>query len=68
MPERGRSAPAIDFKSVDMPAPFVLHLGFDGWQGLEDRPSTPLAFGRHGVRLTAKDFDGAAMADRLAKN
>jgi glucoamylase len=48
---------------VDMPAPFVLHLGFDGWQGLADRPSTPLAFGRHGVRLTAKDFDGRRGAD-----
>jgi glucoamylase len=48
---------------VDMPAPFVLHLGFDGWQSLEDRPSTPLAFGRHGVRLAAKDFDGRRVAD-----
>jgi glucoamylase len=48
---------------VDMPAPFVLHLGFDGWQSLEDRPSTPLAFGRHGVRLAAKDFDGRLVAD-----
>jgi glucoamylase len=48
---------------VDMPAPFVLHLGFDGWQSLEDRPSTPLAFGRHGVRLAAKDFDGRLVVD-----
>jgi glucoamylase len=48
---------------VDMPVPFVLHLGFDGWQGIEDRPSTPLAFGRHGVRLTAKDFDRRRVVD-----
>ena len=35
----------------------------DGWQSLEDRPSTPLAFGRHGVRLAATDFDGRLVAD-----
>lgn len=48
---------------VDVPAPFALHVGFDGWQATEDRPSTPLAFGRHGVRLAAKDFDGHRVAD-----
>jgi glucoamylase len=37
---------------VEMAAPFTLHMGFDGWQGIEDRPSTPLPFGMHGVRLT----------------
>jgi glucoamylase len=36
---------------VEMPDPFTLHLGFDGWQGIKDRPSTPLPFGMHGVRL-----------------
>jgi glucoamylase len=37
---------------VEMATPFTLHMGFDGWQGIEDRPSTPLPFGMHGVRLT----------------
>jgi glucoamylase len=41
---------------VDLPAPFVLHLGFDGWQDAQDRKSTPLPLGRHGVRLSAGDF------------
>ena len=36
--------------------PFVLHLGFDGWQAVRDKPSVPLPFGRHGVRLTPEDF------------
>ena len=41
---------------VEMPTPFILHLGFDGWQGIEDRPSTPLPFGMHGVHLTRAEF------------
>ncbi|MGH6889620.1 MAG: glycoside hydrolase family 15 protein [Rhizomicrobium sp.] len=35
----------------DLPTAFTLHCGFDGWQSVEDRSSTPLAFGRHGVRI-----------------
>lgn len=31
--------------------PFVLHLGFDGWQDTVDLPSAPLGLGLHGVRL-----------------
>ncbi|HLY06963.1 MAG TPA: glycoside hydrolase family 15 protein [Rhizomicrobium sp.] len=41
---------------VDLATPFVLHLGFDGWQSVQDKPSIALPFGRHGVRLTAEDF------------
>jgi glucoamylase len=48
---------------IDMPTPFVLHLGFDGWQDIEDRPSTPLAFGRHGVRLPASSFGRRQVVD-----
>jgi glucoamylase len=48
---------------IDMPTPFVLHLGFDGWQDIEDRPSTPLAFGRHGVRLPANAFGRRQVVD-----
>jgi glucoamylase len=43
---------------IDMAEPFLLHLGFDGWKGIEDRRSMPLAFGRHGVRLGPLDFGG----------
>jgi glucoamylase len=48
---------------IDMPVPFILHVGFNGWQDLEDRPSAPLAFDRHGVRLQAKDFDRRLVVD-----
>jgi glucoamylase len=41
---------------IEMPAPFVLHLGFDGWQGIEDRASVPLPFGWHGVALARSEF------------
>lgn len=36
---------------LDLPVAFTLHFGFDGWQGIEDKSSAPLAFGRHGVRI-----------------
>jgi len=41
---------------IDLASPFILHLGFDGWQAVCDRPSVELPFGRHGVRLTPEDF------------
>ncbi|HEY6982585.1 glycoside hydrolase family 15 protein [Reyranella sp.] len=43
---------------VDMGEPFTLHMGFDGWHGVADRKSSPLPFGRHGVRLGAADLAG----------
>jgi glucoamylase len=43
---------------IDLPAAFVLHLGFNGWQAVRDKPSVALPFGRHGVRLTPEDFAG----------
>jgi hypothetical protein len=48
---------------IDMDAPFRLHLGFDGWQSIEDRPSSPLPFGRHGVRLTAGELANRGALD-----
>ena len=48
---------------IDLAEPFVVHLGFDGWQDIEDRPSSPLPFGRHGVRLTRSDLAGHRMLD-----
>jgi len=41
---------------IEMPDPFLLHLGFDGWHGIEDRRSTPLPFGWHGVELTRAEL------------
>lgn len=41
---------------IDIGQPFVLHLGFDGWHDVKDLRSTPLPFGRHGVRLGSKDL------------
>ncbi|MHB8310143.1 glycoside hydrolase family 15 protein [Metallibacterium sp.] len=41
---------------IEGDAPFVLHLGHDGWQGVRDVPSAPTGLGMHGVHL-----DGAAL-------
>jgi glucoamylase len=48
---------------IEMERPFVLHMGFDGWQAIEDRPSSPLPFGRHGVRLRRAEFAGRSVLD-----
>jgi glucoamylase len=48
---------------IDLPMPFSLHVGFDGWQGVQDRKSTPLPLGRHGVRLKASDFAARGAVD-----
>ena len=36
---------------VEGDAPFVLHVGHDGWQGVRDLASTPTGLGMHGVPL-----------------
>lgn len=36
---------------VEADAPFVLHLGRDGWKRVDDHASEPIGFGLHGVRL-----------------
>ncbi|HEX6137615.1 MAG TPA: glycoside hydrolase family 15 protein [Casimicrobiaceae bacterium] len=38
---------------IEADTAFALHIGFDGWLDVEDRRSTPLGFGRHGVRLAS---------------
>jgi hypothetical protein len=38
-------------------------MGFDGWQKMEDRSSAPLAFGRHGVRLTKAELADKQVLD-----
>ena len=48
---------------IEMQSPFILHIGFDGWNSVEDRPSAPLPFGRHGVRLTRADLAGPSVLD-----
>jgi glucoamylase len=48
---------------IDMPVPFVLHLGFDDWQAVAERKSAPLPFGRHGVLLSTSDFPGHGALD-----
>ena len=55
--------PAGRSLQIDLPSPFVLHLGFDGWQAAEDRKSLPLPFGRHGVRLRPDDLKGHGVVD-----
>jgi glucoamylase len=46
-----------------MESPFVLHMGFDGWQAVEDRPSSALPFCRHGVRLRKDELAGKRVLD-----
>jgi glucoamylase len=48
---------------IEMNAPFLVHFGFDGWQGTEDRPSSPLPLGRHGVRLGRAELTGRGALD-----
>jgi glucoamylase len=48
---------------VENDAPFVLHIGFDGWQEIQDRPSVALPFGRYGVRLYASELGGRGILD-----
>ena len=57
------SLPAGRDLLIDLAQPFVLHVGFDGWQGIDDRASSPLPFGRHGVRLTAVELRGRGALD-----
>jgi glucoamylase len=48
-------APSRDLL-IDMPVPFQAHVGFDGWTDVSDRNSSPLPFGRHGVRLSQAEL------------
>ena len=48
---------------IELEEPFLLHMGFDGWQAISDRPSAPLPFGRHGVRLARSDLAARAVLD-----
>ena len=48
---------------IEMEGPFVLHMGFDGWQAIEDRSSHPLPFGRHGVRMRRTELAGRRVLD-----
>lgn len=48
---------------IEMESPFVLHMGFDGWQAVEDRSSKILPFGRHGVRLRKDELAGKRVLD-----
>ena len=43
-----------------LPAAAILHLGFDGWQGIEDRPSAALGLGLHGLLIQAVELAGHA--------
>ncbi len=43
---------------IERPAPFTLHLGFDGWTAPRDRPAAALPFGMYGVRLDPDELDG----------
>lgn len=42
---------------VEATEPFQLHFGFNDWQEVQDRPSTRVGFGMHGVRLPADELE-----------
>lgn len=48
---------------IDAAAPFLLHMGFDGWHNIEDRMSVPLPLGRHGIRFSAGELAGRGVLD-----
>ena len=51
LPRPLRDAVPDDVLLVKDERPFVLHMGFDGWCDIEDRPSALLSPGVHAVRL-----------------
>lgn len=48
---------------VEGDEPFVLHVGFDGWDAPRDLESTPLGLGMHGVRLPSGLLAGRRRLD-----
>jgi hypothetical protein len=49
--------------AIENAEPFILHFGFDGWQNVAERASTPLAFTLHGVRLEPNELADHAVLD-----
>jgi glucoamylase len=45
--------------AIEDRVPFLLHLGFDGWQRIEDRAAEPTPFGLWSVLLTHEELAGA---------
>ena len=43
---------------IEMPRPFTLRMGFDGWRDTRDQEAQPLPFGFHGVRLPSASLIG----------
>lgn len=55
------SLPAGRSLVIEDRRPFLLHMGWDGWQTVEDRPSEPLGLGMNGVRLQTPELAGGAI-------
>lgn len=51
--------PAEKLLVIEDRVPFTLHLGFDGWQRIQDRPAQPGAFGIWSVALTEQELADA---------
>jgi glucoamylase len=49
--------------AIDLPRPFRLHAGFDGWQDVRDLPSAEAPFGRHVVELAHGALEGRRTVD-----
>jgi glucoamylase len=43
---------------IEMPRPFTLRMGFDGWRDTQDQEAQPLPFGFYGVRLPSASLIG----------
>ena len=50
------SLPADKLLAIEDRVPFTLHLGFDGWQRIQDRPAQAGAFGIWSVPLTPQEL------------
>ena len=46
---------------IEASEPFVLHYGFDGWQTIQEKNSTPLGLGIYGVHLKTGELTGKTM-------
>lgn len=46
---------------IEASEPFVLHYGFDDWQIVQEKNSTPLGLGLYGVRLKPEELTGKTL-------
>lgn len=46
-----------------LPSPATVHLGFDGWQAIDDLATLPVGLAQHGLTLSARQLQGHHLLD-----